>query len=562
MASSKRWQLYNQAPQLAKNISSALNVSTVVAQLLLNRGITNLNHAKHFLEKNSFQAPYFDKSSLESCSKLIRDCITANKPILLYGDYDVDGMTSIAIMYEALLACQAKVHYVIPDRFEHGYGLHLSVIDTIKTYDVGLLITLDCGVSNVAEITKIKATTHCPVIVFDHHQLPDTLPPFNAMLNPKTLLDKHPASELCTAGIAYAFIHYFFSTFYKNLDPCIFLDLVALGTIADVANLKGLNRTWTAIGLKILAKRNRLGIDALLHCAEFKHSMVSVRDVGFVIAPRLNAGGRLASAQLGVQLLTAKDKQTAKRLAQKLEHLNLERRNIGQNMLTEAIELADKECAADKVTIVGKPDWHPGVIGITAARLVEHFSKPAILMSKHDDHWRGSARSCGDIHLYKLLKQCQNHFENFGGHKQAAGFTVKDHSLQNFKTQLQVEAMKLDNKLFLPIIDIDMKLSFEQLTQTLAEELTCLEPFGQGNPAPIFFCDELITLAAKPVGNGQHIKATLKHMKSSFTIDAIGFYLSEKIDIFYKQPLSIIFQLSINKWQGKSLPQLEIIDLK
>eukprot|EP01047_Picozoa_sp_COSAG01_P003216 COSAG01_NODE_93_length_27013_cov_41.515791_17_plen_504_part_01 len=504
MPTEKRWQLLPQQQELSQKIASHLNIKPVIAQLLLNRGILSLSQAQFFLKPDQVpQNPNdsFASADLKACADLLHTAISNKTPILLYGDYDVDGMTSVSLMMLALQELGADVRYYIPDRFKEGYGLNMNIVPAIKAQNIGLLITLDCGVSSVKEITAIKNESACKVMVLDHHQLPKPMAPSDAMLNPCTLDAKHPAAGLCTVGVAYAFVKYYFQRHQASFDPDCFLDLVALGTVADVASLHGLNRTWTVKGLKLLSQRKRLGIDALLTAAKFKHKYVSARDLGFVLGPRLNAAGRLETASMGVRLLTATNKAEAEQLAFQLETLNLNRRDIGNKMVEHACALQDQEAAKGAVTVLANPEWHPGVIGITASRLVERYGQPAIMISGEGDVARGSARTSGDVNLYALLKSCKSHFSTFGGHKQAAGFSLPWEAVPALKTALLEASNKLDPLSLRPILAIDSNLSPQDLTLELAELLQQLEPFGVGNQAPVFFCNELKVMAVRPVGN-------------------------------------------------------------
>ena len=559
----KRWQLKSQQGNLSAKIATHLKTSPLIAQLLLNRGIMSLTDAKFFLgtavPKEHFAFPEVD---LARAAKILNDCIQNNQEILLYGDYDVDGMTSVTLMLDALNACGARVRYIIPDRFKDGYGLNMAIVDVIKQENISLLITLDCGVSSFAEVAAINKLGTCKVMIFDHHQIPDKPTQCAAMLNPKTLQESNPAFSLCTVGIAYAFICYFYQKFEPKLNPELFLDLVALGTIADVADLKGFNREWTKAGLKVLAKSKRPGIQHLIACSKIKNSPLTVRDVGFALGPRLNAAGRLASATLGVRLLTSQHSDDASRLAFQLDQLNLKRREIGQKMLEEAIILRENSDHQDFVTVLGSPSWHAGVVGITAARLVEQFQCPAILIAGDGKIARASARSAGVINLYQLLKSCQSFFKTFGGHRQAAGFSIDWDDVPAFAKALNQEAAKLDPEDFKSILEIDSPIQAQDLSLDLAQSLEQLAPFGVANQEPLFFSDQLKLLSLKPVGNGDHLKCTLATFDESKVIDAIAFNLSEKAALFYKEPLQMVFKLQINDWQGRRLPQLEIVDIK
>ena len=564
MARSKRWQLYPSQDEIASPLAQKLQVHPVIAQVLLNRQIQSLTDAKVFLGQH--QQPTSDwLPEIDKAAALLHDAIANDKKILLYGDYDVDGMTSTAQMMRALKHRNAKVQFHIPQRFEEGYGLHANVVKKIKEQNIDLLITLDCGVSNVSEIGAIKEHTQAKVIVMDHHTLPDTLPAYDAMLNPKMVPETHFLYPLCTAGIVYHFLQFFEQTHPSDFDVDSLLDLAALGTIADIAALFGINRELTKAGLKVLSKRQNVGIRALLNGANFEKPTVDSRDVGFVIGPRLNATGRLSTAKTGVELLMCTDVDEADKIAAKLEKMNQDRRQIDSTILKESVMKLEetKKVEQEKVVVLAGHHWHAGVIGITASKLTDKYDKPAVIMAVDDAIGRGSARACGDINIFRLLKSCSHHFETFGGHKQAAGFTIKEENIRPFMTELSSKAKDTitENELR-PILKLDAKLEADQITLDFAKSLDVLEPFGEGCPQPLFFCTDLRPIDFKTVGDGSHLKATFEDKSGQKIIEGIGFGLADKIELLHRPLVQVAFYVSINEWQGRQKVQLQMVDIK
>ena len=366
---SKRWLKHPQQPEVAKKISEKLSISPIIAQILLNRQLNSLSQVDAFLNPISTTTHHFQEEDLKKIVSLIQDAIKTQGLIFVYGDYDVDGMTSTAIMASFLQECGAQVEYYIPNRFTDGYGLSETIIQKLKQKDYKYLFTLDCGITNIKEITQIKEEVNCEIAILDHHTIPDTPPPADIIINPKSLTSDHPFWDLCTAGIVYKVIQHYCHATNTSLNVENYLDLVALGTIADIAQMKGENRVLTQQGLKKLNQRKRAGIYYLLEATKFKKEFISSRDVGFVIAPKLNAAGRLKHAQICVDLLITKNKETAQQIATQLITLNQERQKIGQNMLIESIKYVEGPKHSpdmNAITIAG-PNWHSGIIGITAA---------------------------------------------------------------------------------------------------------------------------------------------------------------------------------------------------
>jgi single-stranded-DNA-specific exonuclease len=562
MTEGKRWKLYPQNFEISSKISNELSLSPVLGQLLLNREIRSLSDAKSFIYGYNADHVQFPIKILESAKDLIQNCIENKQSILIYGDYDVDGMTSTTMMVTFLRQAGATVKYFLPHRFHHGYGLHHSVVDMIKKEPFSLLITLDCGVTNVAEINAIKDQTDASVLVIDHHTLPDIIPRFDAMINPRELDPDHHLYHLCTAGIVYQFGKYLEQNGFPTIKSSVVVDLAALGTIADIATLKGVNRDITREGLKQLSTRNNIGIKSLLAQAECEKPFISPTEVGFVIAPRLNAAGRLDTALLGVQLLLSPDEESAEIVSKKLELMNKNRREIDQSIFQESKKKVG-DISQQKAIVLSGKDWHAGVIGITASKVVECFHRPAVIIAVDDKVGRGSARSIGNVNIYRVLKECKDYFIDFGGHKQAAGFSILPENVEPFKLAFQEKANELiDVQDLRPIMSVDMKLAPIDMTLDLAESLDLLQPFGQGNAMPVFYTDELRVIDCRTVGDGSHIKATFTDSSGKVIIDGIGFGLSAKMPLFQKRDIAVAFHLTINEWKNVRRPQLQIVDVK
>lgn len=558
----KRWRLFPQHPDLSTQIATELSILPPMGQILLNRNIRSLSDAKSFIHGYGSLSSHFPLHTLEKAALLIEQCIDRGESILVYGDYDVDGMTSTSMMVTFLRRMGAKVKYFLPHRFHQGYGLHLCVVDMILNEPFSLLITLDCGVTNVEEIAVIKEKTNASILVIDHHTLPDTLPAFDAMINPKELESTHFCYHLCTAGIVYLFGRFLEETGYSDINADEWVDVAALGTVADIATLKGVNRDITRNGLIQMSQRKHVGINALLTEADCTKSTLTPTEIGFVIAPRLNAAGRLDTALLGVQLLLAPTFDQASTVSKKLEKMNKDRREIDQSIFLESVKSVG-DISKQKAIVLAGNGWHAGVIGITASKIVEKFNRPAVIIAYDDQIGRGSARSIGNVNIYAVLKECKEFFIDFGGHKEAAGFSIHPDRIDAFKRAFNQKANELikDDDLR-AIMSVDMKLSPHDMTLELAESLQLLQPFGQGNPTPLFYTDELRIVDCRTVGDGSHVKATFTDKSGGVIIDGIGFGLGDKMPLFQKENIAVAFHLTINEWNQVKRPQLQIVDIK
>ncbi|MFC1771666.1 DHH family phosphoesterase, partial [Candidatus Margulisiibacteriota bacterium] len=388
----------------------------------------------------------------------------------------------------------------------------------------------------------------------------------DACLNPKTLSPKHPFYHLSAAGVVYKFLEYYQEKHQKDFDPKNYLDLAALGTIADVMPLIGENRNLVKFGLPLLSAQKRPGLRQLLKQSGFNKPVLSVRDVAFTIAPRINAAGRLSHASVSLDLLLSNEEANVEKIAQKLQRINEKRQILGTEILKESISFWNKDADRKKqakAIVLSHQDWHAGIIGITASKLVGRFSLPTVLISDNGEIARGSARTLGNINIYELLKKSQKFFTSFGGHKEAAGFSITSKNIPMFINEFSKVCNDLISTEDLrSIINIDYKLPSEYLTLELAKELEKIQPFGKGNDPPVFYSNELNALDFKTVGDGSHLKATFIDKARKKVINAIGFGLAEKIELLYKSQVEILFNLTINSWQGSENPELQLIDIK
>ncbi|MFA5878598.1 MAG: single-stranded-DNA-specific exonuclease RecJ [Candidatus Margulisiibacteriota bacterium] len=562
--SNLRWQIYPQNEELCQALAIKINKHPIIAQILLNRNLNSLALVKKFLDPEVKNQHNFSSDLLIQISDLINIHQKEQKKILLYGDYDVDGITSTALMLDFLKLTNPNVHYYIPHRLNEGYGLNLKYVKSIvKKYD--LIITLDNGISGVEEIKYIKANSDTKVIIMDHHTPGDVLPEADLILNPKLLQENHPLYYLAAVGVVYKFLEFYIEHFKIDYQLTKNLDLVALGTIADIAPLVQENRTLTKAGLHVLNQNTRFGIKILLEETKFKKTHISPRDVSFSIAPLLNASGRLTKADISLELLLAKDEQAAKSLATKIKATNSKRQELGALILKEAESLIkEKNLADNKVLVISNVGWHSGLIGITAAQLTRKYHRPVVMIGINGNMIRGSARSYGSINIYKLLARFSSLFLDFGGHKEAAGFSLTEENLDAFIDGLTKDsANAISDKDLLQVLDIDCQISPKSINLDLIKEIHSLAPFGSKNPMPVFYSNELLPIDFKTVGNGDHLKVTFVDQENqNLVFDGIGFGLADKLELLYKKDINFAFQLEISDWMNNIKPQITLVDIK
>ncbi|MBI5701366.1 single-stranded-DNA-specific exonuclease RecJ [Candidatus Saganbacteria bacterium] len=558
----KKWELYPQDPTHSSDLSKELKVSQVIAQIILNRGIKDPKEAQAFIAPRLSNLT--DPFGLPDVKKAAERIVQAKKngeKIAVYGDYDVDGVTGTSILYETLNHLGLNATYYIPARYGEGYSLNIDAVKKLNEDGVNIILTVDCGISSYIEIEEANSLGMA-VIVTDHHKPPKKLPNSCANVNPK-LSDNPQTRELSGAGVAFKFAWALLRAFgiAENSFLTSLLDLASLGTIADVVPLNAENRILAKQGLGILNGRKRPGIKALCDVAGLKNDL-TIRDINFGLAPRINAAGRLDHASLSVNLLISKDPTTAKKYAEELNKVNIRRQGVGDQMGKEVFEKIERlNLASEKIIIVSGENWHAGVIGIIASRVVDKFNKPAILIGINEGEGRGSARSIENFNIFKVLESCRDLFSDFGGHEAAAGFEIAPDKIEEFKRRIIEVTADLDMN-FTSKVKVDSNLNPEQLTLNLAREIKLLDPFGQGNPVPIFASYDLKPVDIKLVGNtGSHIK--IKFTNGSQTFEAIGFGMGEFKEML-KPTLSydIAYSLATNLWNGFETVQLNLVDIK
>ena len=559
----KRWIT---SPLIPPNISRQMpDVSPFLRQLLYNRGIESNEAALAYISGDSPTNPDpFQMLGMHEAVEVLHDAIQSGQKIAIYGDYDADGVTSSAILYEFLAQLGLDARVYIPNRFDEGYGLNLEAIEQLADEGVKLLITVDCGISSVAEVAR-ASELGMRVIITDHHQVPENLPDAAAIINPHRPTDPYPYKELAGVGIAWKLVVAYLQR-YPNpeIDPDQWLDLVAIGTVVDVAELNGENRSLVKRGLALMRMHPRQGLFSLSQVAGIKLDQLNAGHLGFGIGPRLNAAGRMDSAMAAFELLVTQELFEAARLAQDLDNKNQERKNL----LNEIEEIAVQEALASdedlKVIFVASEDFNQGLVGLAAGRIVESLYKPAIVGHIEGDKIVASARSIEELNIHETLKECEDLLEKHGGHAMAAGLTLKLENVDAFVERInQVATEKLGDMTLLPILRIDYDIDLARLKPEhipgILNDVAQLEPTGHKNPDALFSSHHCQALRVRTVGNGAHLKFSVRDGQQEF--DAIAFRQGHWVNDM-PEYIDIAYTVEINEYMGMRNVQLNVKDIK
>lgn len=566
MRRQKKWRVKAPNAALQNILTIELGISKILAQLLINRGIYTVDQARAFL--GSGLEKLFNPWLMKDMDKAVERILQArskNEPILIYGDYDVDGITGTTVLVLALRKMGCQVSYFIPHRLEEGYGLNKEALERAVEQGVGLVVTVDCGISGAEEVLGAKALG-LDMVITDHHEPPVDLPQAVAVLDPKRADCSYPFKELAGVGVALKLIQALYEK--VGLPPQAWeelLDLVCLGTVADIVPLQGENRILVKYGLARINDAQRTGLQALIKVSGIRSEQMGTRELGFGLAPRLNAAGRLGDAGQGVELLLCQDAQLADQMAEALDQGNHERQQVEAGVLTEALAQleAQPELAAGKVLVLASAHWHPGVIGIVASRLVDRFYRPVLMISLEEGKGKGSARSIPGFNLYQAMVSCQEYLEQFGGHAMAAGFSIQEEKIAEFRKNINALADEiLTEEHLTPNLDLDALVNLTELSFDTVQELEQLSPYGHCNPGPVLGCCQATVLNCREVGkNGGHLK--MRVQEDQVILDGIGFNLASYREMLAThETVDMAFVPSINVWNGRSSLQLEVKEIK
>lgn len=561
----KKWSISQIDPELRQKLASSLGVSDTVAQVLLNRGYTNELSAHHFLYDDVENL--LDPLLLNDMAKAVQRICTAikgNELITIYGDYDVDGISACSLLLLVLQDLGANTAYHIPDRQSEGYGLNSEALQAISKQNCRLIITVDCGISSLQEVAELPPDLD--MIITDHHQPPEKLPAAFAVINPKRQDSTYPEQILAGVGVAFKLCQALWLRLRPAADSqqlLTYCDLVALGTVADIVPLTGENRLLVKIGLAQINHQTNIGIKELMNVSQVKVP-ADTGMIGFRLAPRLNAAGRMAHAKAGVELLTTRDEVRARELAQSLDSENRCRQEVEQQILAAAEEkLSGMDRTEQKVIIVAGENWHAGVIGIVASRLVERYFRPVIVISLCDGIGKGSCRSIPAFDMVGALTFATDTLVKFGGHHQAAGLTIEMENITLLREKLNEYATNhLLEQDYVPCLRVDSLMALDEITDSFMEQLTCLAPFGAGNPKPVFACRKVILQEVRSIGQKkQHLR--LKVRQNRIVSPVIAFGMGDYAQLIApQQAIDLAFFPEYNVYNGSTTLQLRAQDIR
>ncbi|MBR5809379.1 MAG: single-stranded-DNA-specific exonuclease RecJ [Clostridia bacterium] len=563
----KIWNYKNKAisKEELDEFSANCKVGLALGTILLNRGLKTPKAVNSYLKKSleDIHNPFMLDGMEEAVSRIL-DAIEKKEKIVIYGDYDVDGITATATVYKFLKSQGADVSYYIPDRFSEGYGINILAINKIAREGAKLMITVDCGITAVGEVEFAK-TQGLDIIITDHHTCREELPKAVSVINPKRMDNSYPFSGLAGVGVAFKLVLALAIRLGMNTKDVFmeYVDMVALGTIADVVPLVDENRVIADKGINSIEHTNNKGIRALMEIAGAGGKSIDANSVAFFASPRLNAAGRLESAALSVELMICDNDDRAKEIAEYLDELNAQRKDIEQKIFEEAYKKAE-EMGEDKlVYVISGENWNHGVIGIVASRIAEMFYRPCILISVEDGKGKGSGRSVPEMNLFDALSDSEDLLTAFGGHSQAAGLSIQEENIEEFSKKINEFAKKnVDVANLVPKLDIDCNLMGQNVTLQAAKMIESLAPFGEGNEIPVFSMQGLKVIACQTMGvDKKHLRLRLSDGSNVF--NAVGFGMGELLEkLNIGAIVSVAFNMNVNTYQGSETLQLILKDIK
>jgi len=575
----KNWVLKKRGDiEVINRLQEELKISFPLANLLAQRNITNFKEAHDFFRPNLSQLhdPFLMKD-MEKAIERIKVAIDKKEKIMIYGDYDVDGTSAVALVYSFFKEFYESIDYYIPDRYNEGYGISFKGIDYAKENNFGLVIALDCGIKAIEQI-KYANSKKIDFIIGDHHRPGNELPAAHAILNPKRNDSTYPYLELSGCGIGFKLVQAFALKNNISFDKVEeYIDLVAISIAADIVPITGENRVLAFYGLKKLNSNPRPGIEAILKFSNIHRNdtpadyyfkrQLTINDLVFLVGPRINAAGRMETGRKSVELLICDNYQDAFFIAEQINNNNIERKNHDSCTTQQAIEYIrnDKQLLNSKSTVVYNPEWHKGVIGIVASRLTEEFYRPTIVLTHSNGMITGSARSIKDFDIYDAIEACNDLLEHFGGHKYAAGLSLKPENLDAFRKKFEeVVSATITEDMMIPEIEIDDRINLSEINTKFFKILKQFAPFGPGNMSPIFQTDNVKDAGYSKVVGNNHLKLSIISQDiSSFPISGIAFQLGEYLPFIQKGlPFSICYHIEENEWNGKTLLQLNVKDIK
>lgn len=559
----KKWNVLPCDSVSAEDLSRQLGIPKILAVLLQTRGITDPDRIQNLFNSTLHFSDPFLMADMEEAAQRILEAIDSFEMIAVYGDYDADGITATAILYSYLESCGANVIYYIPEREGEGYGLNLSAIKTLQQKGVNLIVTVDNGISSVDEVAYANSL-NIDVVVTDHHRPKEILPPACAVVDPYRPDDNSPFKDFSGVGIAFKLIMALEGE-ERDLTALLdnYADLVAVGTIGDIVPLTGENRNFVKAGLELISRTDRVGLQALIEQAGMEGRKLTANNVAFTIVPRINATGRIGSPDRAVRLLISEFPDEAGELSAEICDDNDYRRQIETEIFEKVLEILEQkpELQYDRVLVIEGENWHQGVIGIVSSRVTERFGKPSIIISCSDGEAKGSGRSVEGFSLFEAICSCDKLLTKFGGHPMAAGLTMPTENVAAFRRQINQFAANREGPMPVPVLQIDCLLKPEELSTEIPSCVSMLEPFGMGNPSPLFGLFGVTLTEITPVGAGKHLRISVTHgrytvrcMKFGTTLEEFPYHINDKIDL--------AVTLEEREYNGKNTLSIYIRDIR
>lgn len=570
MPKEREWRLRAPAdPENVKQLSAELGVDPVLATLLVHRGIRTFEEARSFFRPNlsDIHDPFLMKD-MDKAVERLEKAVSGNEKVLVYGDYDVDGTTAVALVYSFIRRLTSSVDFYIPDRYDEGYGVSKKGIDWAAENGFRLIITLDCGIKAIDKV-EYAASKGIDIIICDHHLPESELPAAVAVLDPKREDCHYPFDDLSGCGVGFKLVQAYSAKCgipFESLLPL--LDLLVVSIASDLVSVVGENRVLAHFGLKWLNEKPRVGLKAMISLANLEPEHITIDDIVFKIGPRINAAGRMESGRLAVELLTAEDDMTAMSIGTKINDNNNERKSIDREITKEALDMVQNGtcCTSENAVIVYGPEWNKGVVGIVASRLVEAYYKPTFVLTKSNGFITGSARSVRGFDLYDAISSCADLLENYGGHIYAAGLTMREANLAEFASRIdRYVSSHITKEMVTPVIDVDSEINFSQITPKFFRVLKQFQPFGPGNSSPVFLTRNVYDDGnGRKVGpGGQHLKLELIQESQPYhQVSAIAFNMADSFEhIRNGNPVDVCYSIVENYYRGNSTLQLRIKDI-
>lgn len=570
MPKEREWRLRAPAdPETVKQLSAELGVDPVLATLLVHRGIRTFEEARSFFRPNlsDIHDPFLMKD-MDKAVERLEKAVSGNEKVLVYGDYDVDGTTAVALVYSFIRRLTSSVDFYIPDRYDEGYGVSKKGIDWAAENGFRLIITLDCGIKAIDKV-EYAASKGIDIIICDHHLPESELPAAVAVLDPKREDCHYPFDDLSGCGVGFKLVQAYSAKCgipFESLLPL--LDLLVVSIASDLVSVVGENRVLAHFGLKWLNEKPRVGLKAMISLANLEPEHITIDDIVFKIGPRINAAGRMESGRLAVELLTAEDDMTAMSIGTKINDNNNERKSIDREITKEALDMVQNGtcCTSENAVIVYGPEWNKGVVGIVASRLVEAYYKPTFVLTKSNGFITGSARSVRGFDLYDAISSCADLLENYGGHIYAAGLTMREENLAEFASRIdRYVSSHITKEMVTPVIDVDSEINFSQITPKFFRVLKQFQPFGPGNSSPVFLTRNVYDDGnGRKVGpGGQHLKLELIQESQPYhQVSAIAFNMADSFEhIRNGNPVDVCYSIVENYYRGNSTLQLRVKDI-